>query len=364
MTIIGVYLTLILGGYLIKGDDNMNLVIDKEFNELYGVLSTFKIIANYGYFKIQAEEKWNLNLDSDMEKDIKEISENPIFDDARHYVDMELETKDIFINPDFIRISKNLDEYFDYLLDQKEDDFKREILKALELDGTIKNNDESSLNILIEKIDAKKDLNSDIKWYLLSLFKKPRLHIEKFIKLIQDYLPIYQELKNKYMKPYEEFVEWIDEKIDAHGIAFIDDNIEFINLNEYTEVHLNYSLFELHSSHHFSDGTVYIYIGLMFKKYIEDQKDKNDIDKHLLVYKVLSDKTRFDIIQILIKQESYGQEIAEKLGITTATVSYHMDYLLGASLVILKRKSRRIYYSVNKDQIKNSISFLEKELML
>ncbi|NLY46311.1 MAG: hypothetical protein GX053_10060, partial [Tissierella sp.] len=76
----------------------MNLVIDKEFNELYGVLSTFKIIANYGYFKIQAEEKWNLNLDSDMEKDIKEISENPIFDDARHYVDMELETKDIFIN--------------------------------------------------------------------------------------------------------------------------------------------------------------------------------------------------------------------------------------------------------------------------
>lgn len=50
------HLILILDIYLIQGDDDLNLIINREFNELYGVLSTFKIISNYKYFKIQAEE--------------------------------------------------------------------------------------------------------------------------------------------------------------------------------------------------------------------------------------------------------------------------------------------------------------------
>ena len=127
-----------LDKHLIEGADNLNLIINKEFDELYGILSTFKIIANYNYFKIQAEEKWNMSLDFDIERDVKKISENTLFNDARYYLDMELQTKNIFINPDIIHISKDLDEYFNYLINQDEVDLKREILKALELDELIK----------------------------------------------------------------------------------------------------------------------------------------------------------------------------------------------------------------------------------
>lgn len=340
----------------------MNFIINKNYNELHGILSTFMIISNYNYFKLQLEEKWNIGFDKNIEKDIKEISENPIFHKARYFVDVEIPTNNIFINSHFITCSKDLDEYFRNLLEQNEDDLRKDIFKALEFGELIEYKDENFID-LIEKID-KEDLDSDVKWYLLSLIKEPKLYVKRFTGLIEEYLPLYQQLKDRYWKSYMEFVEWIDGKLLDHGIDFIDEHLEFINLRQYDEVQLNFTLFNLISSYHYGEGSVHLFIGLMFKKFVDDQKDKKDIDKHLTVYKVLSDKTRFDILNILIDEESYGQEIAEKLGITTATVSYHMDYLLGASLILIKRKSRRIYYSVNKEQIKNSISFLEKELRL
>ena len=53
----------------------------------------------------------------------------------------------------------------------------------------------------------------------------------------------------------------------------------------------------------------------------------------MLVFKNLADKTRFQILNLLKSGDLYGQEIAEKVGITLATVSYHMSFLLAANLV-------------------------------
>lgn len=49
--------------------------------------------------------------------------------------------------------------------------------------------------------------------------------------------------------------------------------------------------------------------------------------------KVLGDKTRMDILRLLCCQPSYGKEIAASLGLTTATVSRHLDQLKAAGLV-------------------------------
>lgn len=49
--------------------------------------------------------------------------------------------------------------------------------------------------------------------------------------------------------------------------------------------------------------------------------------------KVLSDRTRMDILRLLCCGPSYGKEIAASLGLTTATVSRHLDQLKAAGLV-------------------------------
>jgi DNA-binding transcriptional ArsR family regulator len=49
--------------------------------------------------------------------------------------------------------------------------------------------------------------------------------------------------------------------------------------------------------------------------------------------KVLADPTRMDILRLLCCGPSFGKEIAASLGLTTATVSRHLDQLKAAGLV-------------------------------
>lgn len=280
---------------------DLNLIIKKDFNQLYGILSSFMMISNQDYFKLQIEEKWNMELGDKMSKDMEDISNRDVFHKGQYLVNMEIPTRNIFINPNYLVKSRNLEEYFKYLKDQDEKDLRESIFKYLGINQIVGTKDENYISVLLEEID-KMDFSKDIKWYLISLIQDPQSYIEEFVDLIREYLPLFEELRDKYLEDYREFVQWVDRKIKRYGISFIDDHLNFINLKQYNEIHLSYSIFDLISSYSFDDDKVYIFIGLLFQKYIKDRESKDNIDKYLNAYKVLSDKTRFNILRILIKK--------------------------------------------------------------
>ena len=345
----------------------MNLIFNKEYNETFGVLSTFNFFANYEYFKNQLEEKWGIYLEREidlkLDKEIRQTREDPIFDLGKPYIDINMPTLSIFINPELVISCLDLEEYFLSLLDQEEEVLREEVLKALNIEELAKSKKDDLISLLIDKIDER-EYKDDMKWFLLSLIKDPIDHMKKFVALTKRYVPLYQEFKKKYWSIYQEFIHWTEEKLDKEGTKFLEEHLKFLNLEHYDKVYLNFSLLGLSTSYHLGDGNVHLFIGSTFKRYVEEEEDKRDIDKHLMIYKVLSDRTRFDIIKMLLEKESYGQEIAQRLGITTATVSYHIEFLFAASLIRLERKSRRIYYSVNTEQIKSSMNFIKGEFRL
>lgn len=69
-------------------------------------------------------------------------------------------------------------------------------------------------------------------------------------------------------------------------------------------------------------------------------------------FKILCDKKRLDIIDLLGERPHYVQEMAQKLDLTSATISYHMNFLYGFDLVCSERDEHRIYYSLNKEKAK------------
>lgn len=340
----------------------MNL-INKGFNELYAILSTFRFISNYHYFKTQLEEKWDIEMDKELNKDVVEMLESPLFYEARHFAHQEIQTQRIFINSSLIVESKDINEYFEKLLGQEEKQLREEIFQLLGLDLTPDFAEDSALQLIFEHIDPL-DFPADIKWFLMSLIQNPRLQLLTFKNIIDGYLPLYEKLKEKHLPQYHIFVEWIEGELAKHGVGFLDKYLSFVNVNEYDEIHLNYSLFDLLSSHHQGDGYIHLFVGVLFQKHVQDRNEKKDMDTHLMTLKALADQTRLEILGFLTTNESYGQEIAKKFGITTATVSYHMDYFLGASLIHMKRKGRRLYYSVNKSRIRDCLKFLEDEFKL
>jgi DNA-binding transcriptional ArsR family regulator len=338
-------------------------LINQGFHELHALLTTFQFISNYDYFKNQVEEKWNIEMDKGLEKGVLEKLENPLFHEARYFLHQEIPTRSLFLNGSLILESANLEEYFATLLSQDKRALQEEVLQLLGFGLSLDSAKDNALPLIVEQLDAL-DFADDVKWFLMSLLQNPLLQLTRFKAIVDRFAPLYEGLREKYRPDYDAFCQWIEGELAENGVRFLDEHLNLVNVTDYDEIHLYYSLFDLFSSHHRGDGCIHLFVGILFQRHVQSRAAEQDQDTHLMTLKVLADQTRLDILRFLTTSESYGQEIAQQFGITTATVSYHMDYFLGASLIHMKRKGRRLYYSVNKSQIRDCLKFLEHELEL
>lgn len=67
----------------------------------------------------------------------------------------------------------------------------------------------------------------------------------------------------------------------------------------------------------------------------------------LSIFKVLSDSQRREILVLLKSGRLSAGEIAEKMGLTPAALSYHLKLLKQAELVIEYKQKNFIYYEIN-----------------
>lgn len=65
------------------------------------------------------------------------------------------------------------------------------------------------------------------------------------------------------------------------------------------------------------------------------------------IFKVLSDKQRRDILVMLKDGRLSAGEIAERLGVTPAALSYHLKLLKNADLIMEYKIKNFIYYEIN-----------------
>ena len=108
-------------------------------------------------------------------------------------------------------------------------------------------------------------------------------------------------------------------------------------------------------------GETYVVYGLAHEArlYGEDVRKKTDA-----FIKALGDPSRLTILRLISGRKWYGKELAERLDLSTATVSYHLEKLMAAGLIqIESSKQRRLLYSVNTKGIQDLISSLETEFL-
>jgi DNA-binding MarR family transcriptional regulator len=84
------------------------------------------------------------------------------------------------------------------------------------------------------------------------------------------------------------------------------------------------------------------------------------LDKVVAYHKALADATRIKLLIMLADGELNGQELAEKLSVTPATVTHHATKLREASLINERREKNTIYFSLNHYFIKSNASAAEQ----
>lgn len=94
-----------------------------------------------------------------------------------------------------------------------------------------------------------------------------------------------------------------------------------------------------------------MYTGILYSEHFNMSLrwfDKTEVNAYL---KLLSDKSKMDILLFIKEKKAYGQEIATQFNLTTATISHHMSALHSGGFINLERDNNRIYYSMDKENI-------------
>lgn len=78
------------------------------------------------------------------------------------------------------------------------------------------------------------------------------------------------------------------------------------------------------------------------------------------IFKVLADKQRRDILVMLKDGRLNAREIAERLSVTPAALSYHLKLLKGADLIMEYKSKNFIYYELNTTVLDELILWIEQ----
>ena len=79
------------------------------------------------------------------------------------------------------------------------------------------------------------------------------------------------------------------------------------------------------------------------------------------LFKCLSDKSRLQILKSLAIEDMYVERLAERLGITAPTVSFHLKKLADAGAVASYKSQYYMMYSLNKEIFETSILDIIRE---
>ncbi len=86
-----------------------------------------------------------------------------------------------------------------------------------------------------------------------------------------------------------------------------------------------------------------------------------DINEALIAFDALSQETRLRVFRLLVESGQEGLpagKISEKLDMPHNTLSFHLNHMSNADLVVSRREGRSIIYSANFDFFTGLIRFM------
>ncbi|MCC5910683.1 MAG: winged helix-turn-helix transcriptional regulator [Clostridiaceae bacterium] len=349
----------------------MRIVFNEKAGKIASIIHSLNHVNNFDSL-IATLEAENINMDLDIKDDLclikTQLKEKA--DDLDFFFGKESAIWKALVYTAKLWECNNIQQFINCVKKLDEIEIKQRLYIKLNRDK------EQKVNLEAEKIINNnkhffyyiKDLkiNEKEKWNLLCFIEDVDLYVKRFIELIEEYLPIYDNLHDKYKNEELEICNRIQKHINHEEIRYIEDLTKpYVEFRDYREVHVTVSVFNNYNLNFAIENDVlYLYLGLRYEANMKKNIRADEMDQSLLVFKNVAEKTRFEIVKFLLHGEHFGQEIAEKLQISTAAVSYQMNYLFAANLVKIKKVDRKVYYVLNKDTVRKAIEFLERELEL
>jgi DNA-binding transcriptional ArsR family regulator len=200
---------------------------------------------------------------------------------------------------------------------------------------------------VIESLKNPEETKQRLSFFLEQFYQRSFKLIENNLtEILEPQQEKYQKLFNNNPKKFlEQYLNVIPREEQSLVVC--------LSFFKYISWH-NYSLYENVSQDWFVMG---VYSDMLYE-------ENRCYERFSNFFHTLSDPNRISILKMLSERPYYGQELAEKLNITPATVSYHMTFLQRAGIITVQRADNRSYYSMENSKLmkplKDFIKFFEK----
>ena len=91
------------------------------------------------------------------------------------------------------------------------------------------------------------------------------------------------------------------------------------------------------------------------------KEGRRNMEEKLKLLKLIADETRIEILNILMRENSYEEKISCDLSLTPATICYHLKKLESAGVVNSERSQFYIIYSLNKEIFSQTLADIIKK---
>ena len=297
--------------------------------------------------KEREEERPSSSLEEQLEVIVEEMRQMSVplesYKDNILYFYKDDALRMFFVNVKNVLRYHSFDEYAKVLHSMDEGQIKQQLMTTIvkqdEEEASVEDKVVELLGNQFAFLDFLKNLPIDdtVRWNYFTIMSQPKKFVEDFIFLHQTLKPIFEKVYAEYLpileKSYQEFETTIQEHPTILAEAF--SGTKVIEEIDWASDEISVIPTLLLSDFYFQDSEILI-LGAksleVIQRVIQTRLDKQQ--ERINVFKNLGDKTRYQIFCEIAKGTKSVKKIAEQLGITSATVSYHINELVLSNLVV------------------------------
>ncbi len=216
--------------------------------------------------------------------------------------------------------------------------------------------DLTTLESRIDFLDRQPEISDSAKWKTMMLLGEPKRYVKSMVEIYQQNLPAFEYAYSKNKSAIDALVE----KLAAEGFqhaAFCDIIEKFPSIETFCPAIispvLEWGLFTM--------GFYGVFVNKAYGFGNLQEQEKAALQAGL---KMLSDKSRFEILALLKKGARYNLEIAEDLQLGAPTTSHHMNLLMTNGFVTIEKQDAKVYYHFIPEKIRELIQLLEKQFLM
>lgn len=215
---------------------------------------------------------------------------------------------------------------------------------------------------LFERI-SNLDITDGEKWRLLHLCEHVEDYVDRLFQVLETVITMLKEYLTDLEELFQERVLYWEKYLETHKATdFIESALQFTNFTDKNFI-IYPSIFACNkifiTAEDEKQAKYVLGIGMIFDSDFHLSAPGRNKEQLCNGLKLLSDNSKFEILQMIKESPAYGQEIAKELKLTTATISHHVNALLSYGFVNIDKVDNRIYYRMDKKVIEEFIEDLK-----